>query len=142
MRTPARELPETPAVWHAETHSSLADIAFGQLSLHSLPDATGGVPLLTRSFLVCFQNLIDEHDWSVQFRAAAHHFLPWLGQGAANRLPHHSTMYIQLPGDSGNGSDAKIMFSSDLLEKLHFDFPFQRVALCLGLAPESRVSFV
>src|ERR1035441_622326 len=36
-------------------------------------------------------------------------------------------MYVQFLGDSGNSPDAKLVFSADLLEKLHLCSPLQRV---------------
>src|ERR1022692_4640964 len=36
-------------------------------------------------------------------------------------------MYVQFLGHSGNSPDAKLVFSADLLEKLHLCFPLQRV---------------
>jgi Group II intron, maturase-specific domain len=87
----------------------------------------GCVSLLPRRLFVRLQNLIYERDCRRQLPARPPHFLPRRGQGAANRLPHHTPMYVQFLGDSGNGADAKLVFPADLLEKLHLCSPIQRV---------------
>jgi hypothetical protein len=95
-------------------------------SVNPLPDPMGCVSLLPWCLLIGLQNLIYERDCRRQFPPRSLHFLPRHWQ-AANRLTHHTPMDVQLLGDAGYGCDAKLVFSADLLEKLHFCSPLQRV---------------
>ena len=66
-----------------------------------------------------------------------------LNARAMENLPNpggdmHAPMYVQLLGDPRNRSDAKLVLSADLLEKLHLCSPIQRVPP-LRLSPKSRV---
>src|SRR5664280_2886429 len=104
-----------------------AELNLRHLMLDPLPDPMGCVSLLPRRLLIRLQNLIYVRDCRRQFPARPLHLLPRYGQGAANRLPHHTPMDVQLLGDSGNRPDAKFVLSADLLEKLHLCSPLQRV---------------
>src|ERR1700691_3458005 len=101
------------------------DLALRHLALDPLPNSVRRVALLPRRFLVVLQNLIDECYRHSQFPAGPLHLLSWRWQGTANRLSYHAPMYVQLLGDSGNRTDAKLVLSADLLEKLHLCSPIQ-----------------
>src|SRR5277367_4262591 len=91
---------------------SFTELHLRHLTLNPLPDPMGCVSLLPWRLLIPLQNLIYERDGRCQLPARSLHFLPRHWQGAANRLTHHTPMYVQLLGDSRNGPDAKLVFSA------------------------------
>src|SRR6185369_2866486 len=115
------------ALMDVTANRSFAELNLRHLTLDPLPDPMGCVSLLSRRLFVHLQNLIYERDCRRQLPARPLHSLPRHRQGAANRLPHHPPMDVQLLGDAGNGPDAKLVLSADLLEKLHLCSPLQRV---------------
>src|SRR5450631_1236184 len=88
------------ALLNVTADRSLTELNLRHLTLDPLPDPMGCVSLLPRCLLVRRQNLIYERDCRRQFPARPLHFLPRRGQGAANRLPHHTPMDVQLLGDA------------------------------------------
>ena len=57
------------------------------------PDPMRCVPLLARRLAIALQDLINKGDRGLQLRVRPFGLLTRLGQGAANRLPHHAPVY-------------------------------------------------
>jgi hypothetical protein len=115
------------ALMNVSPDRSFTEVHLRHLPSNPFPDPMGCMSLLPWRLLVHLQNLIYERDGRRQLPARSLHFLPRHWQGAANRLTHHTPMYVQLLGDSGNSPDPKLVFSADLLEKFHLCSPLQRV---------------
>jgi len=108
------------------------------LSPDAVPDPSRGMPLLPGSFFVQFQNAVHEIHRCRKLPARPLHLLARGRQCAADRFPHHTPVHLQLLRHTGNGPGSKLILPADLLEKLHFRSPIQRVPP-LRAAPEARV---
>src|SRR3954453_13055687 len=85
------------------------------------------MPLLTGSFPIQLQNLIDEARYRRQLETRASRLLPQLRNRAPNCFPHHAPMHSKLVGNSGDRAYAELVLSTDLLEPLPLRSPIQRV---------------
>src|SRR6202162_6145248 len=118
----------------------LANCSFSYLTLRhfladSRPDPMCCVPLLTGSFLIALKNLIDKRNRRLQLPVRPTHMFSRLRQRAGNRIPDHSTMYLQLSGHAGDRAHSKLILPTDLFEYLHLGSPIQRTSPS-GLTPE------
>jgi hypothetical protein len=124
----------------------LADCSFSYLALrHFLadprPDPMCCVPLLTGRFLITLKNLIDKRNRRLQLPVRPTHPFSRLRQRAGNRIPDHSTMYLQLSGHAGDRAHSKLILPTDLFEYLHLGSPIQRTSPS-GLTPELEYPLV
>src|SRR5579871_4234263 len=85
---------------HIAAYRAFPDLALRHLASDPLPNPMRLVALLARRFLVTLQYLIDERCGRRQFPSWPLHFLPRCRQGAANRLAHHTSMYVNLIADT------------------------------------------
>jgi hypothetical protein len=74
------------------------------------------VPLLARRLEIALQDLINKGDHGLQLRVRPFGLFTRLGQGAANRLPHHASVYLDLPGHPGNRPHPKLILASNLFK--------------------------
>jgi hypothetical protein len=75
-----------------------------------------GVPLLSGSLLVRFQDCIDEGPCWFQLWSLAYRCLALYRNGAEHRLPHQPPMNPKLLGNPSNRSTTMFVLASDLLE--------------------------
>ena len=75
-----------------------------------------GVPLLPGSFLVRFQNRIDEGPRRLQLGSLSYRCLALYRNSAQHRFTYHPPMNPQLLGDPSNRSTTMLVLASNLLE--------------------------
>lgn len=93
------------------------------LVLDTAPDPVRGVALLARGALVGGQDGVDERHGRSQLGPGARPGRALLGNGAAQRLPHQAAVHPEVAGHPGDGADAELIFTTDLLEELHAGCP-------------------
>ena len=103
-------------VMHVLAHGPFRHRAVWQFLTQAHPNPVRRMPLLPRRLAITLQDLVNERDRRLQFRVRPFRFLPRLGQGAGNRLPHHSPVYLHLPGHARDRPYAKLIFASNLFK--------------------------
>jgi len=101
---------------HVLAYSPFRHRAVRQFLTQAHPDPVRRVPLLARRLAISLQDGIDKGDRRLQFGVRPFRLLPGLGQGAGNRLPHHSPMDFYLPGHARDRPYAKLVLASNLFK--------------------------
>ena len=104
------------AIMHVLAHRPFRHRAVGPFLAQACPDPMRRVPLLARRLAVTLQDLINKGDHGLQLQVRPFGLLTRLGQGAANRLPHHAPVYLDLPGHPGDRSHPKLILASNLFK--------------------------